>query len=407
HMLVSTGAITLPDYHSAKYVQGRTDEKAAAVHKIGALLIEKSNGDNIFPYVGDVNGEFNLRHVEFIEESQGFYDVGRFYSAKSVEPLRPLAVVLGDIHVGSTHQRLLEAFRNQILTLKPREVILHDLMDGYSISHHERDLLITMAKKAETGELDLKAEIENVISFVNSMLAIDPQLLITIVHSNHNFWLYRWLQDGEYIGDAKNDRIGHLLAVIARQGKDPLETVLKYGLSDFDQATGERKYLIMPVSAEARLAFTHPGESKKVGPRNRRVELALHGHAGAGGRGGSMLAFGRGNSGVARGHTHTVSRVRNDVNIGTFTHLKLGYSMDGMSNWVQALGLIGPHGEKQILVFRDGEFYADPAGAKRAPEEFFVEGYPKLIPNNDAAPGPGDFDQHGGGEPPRRVRRKK
>jgi hypothetical protein len=47
------------------------------------------------------------------------------------------AVVLGDIHYGHHDQRVLDTTMGLLDILKPKHVILHDVFDGNSISHHE------------------------------------------------------------------------------------------------------------------------------------------------------------------------------------------------------------------------------------------------------------------------------
>lgn len=378
HSLLSTGAVTEPNYNGELYIQGRTDEIAAHDHVMGAALLEKTSGGRGLVTLGTA-GSFHIRHIEYIPEAQGFMDLGKLFTAEGSKRADLLAVVMGDIHVGATDQRLMTSIREQILKLKPKLVVLHDLLDGNSISHHDRLKVVSMAKKAERGELHLETELAQVVAFVNSLFAIDNTLKVVVVPSNHDFWLHRWLQDGQFMREPQNTRIGLELADAYSKGDDPFRHAL----------------LSRGVEYPKRLIFLEPGSSFKVGPEHRLVELGLHGHIGANGGRGSLRSMRTGYDRIVFGHTHTNARMNGSVNVGTLTDLVLPYNREGFSNWVQSLALVGQHGEIQVLQFQDGEWYADPTRPV-SDETFFLPGFPKVAPNNETRGGPGQLDQYGG-----------
>ena len=155
--------------------------------------------------------------------------------------------------------------------------------------------------------------------------------------------------------------------------------------------------LFRSVMDPNRLVFVHPGESYSVGGEDvaERVEAGLHGHAGANGAKGSILTFAVSSRAVAYGHTHTIMIRSGSFNVGTFTYQVLPYTRDGISNWTNGVLLVGPRGERQLLSMHRDTWITPPDAPHLPPEEFFREGYPRLVPMNpyNHTPGVGDVDQ--------------
>jgi hypothetical protein len=380
HKLVSTGAITDPNYKGEKYIQGRTDELADEDHFMGALVLERSGGVDSLTGLS-MSGNYHMRHIEFIPEKSGFSDLGSFYSTDSVTPIRPEVLVLGDIHVGCTDQKLLATLRDQIFKLRPKYVVLHDVLDGHSVSAHDAKKLITLAQKARTGQLNLRTELKQVVAFINSLLDIDSQLKVIVVPSNHDFWLTRWLQEGRFMQDNENREVGVRLAAAMVDNQDPLEHALKaYG-----------------VSNDRRMIFLKVGEQYKTDTANR-VELGLHGHAGANGGRASLKTVRAATERAVYGHSHTYGRINGTVNVGTLTYRVLPYSKEGVSSWVQSLALVDEFGSIQVLEFQDGQWYGPDNGnvAEPSGDGYFMQGYPYIEANTVTESSMGQVDQYGG-----------
>lgn len=364
---VTTGAITAPDYQGRQYREGRLDAFAKQGHVIGAVLLEKTYGSDHLLQMNPL-GDFHIRHLEYIPEKKGFADLNKFYTATGPQKHKIKAVAFGDIHVGSTDANLLRSFQRQIFELKPDLVVLHDILDGYTVSHHDKDKVVLLAQKAKEGHLNVKEELDNVVYFINSLLAMDKNLDIVIVSSNHNDWLKRWLNRGEFAKDPINSVLGAELFSVMVNGKDPL-----------------RHYIETHVSTPRRIIFPNPQYGMKVGPQDKPdhlVEIGQHGHAGANGAKNSLLSFLRGVGRGVYGHSHTYARYNGAVNVGTSTYLRLPYNQEGFANWSQSLALIGENGEIQVLEFRENEWYRPlDKDTKFDSKDFFGDGFPKVIPN--------------------------
>ncbi len=368
---ITTGSITMGDYQGKHYTNQRTDHMAREGHVIGALLLEKTHGSEKLINFQTL-GDFHMRHLEYIEEKKGFADLNKFYTAEGLQKHQIKAVAMGDIHVGATDPKLLKSYERQIFELKPEQVIIHDLLDGLSISHHEKDKLVSMADKFRKGVLNLREELDNVIGFLNSLIAMDPKLVLVIASSNHNDWLTRWLEAGNFSKEIINAEIGSELQQLMLEEKkrggtrSPLEL-----------------YLSAHISSPNKLRFPTPAYGYKRGPDYRLVELGQHGHAGANGAKNSLLSFLRGVGRGVYGHSHTYARYNGAVNIGTSTFLRANYNAEGFSNWSQSLALVGENGEIQVLEFRNNEWYRPLNDQQKIqPEEFFDHNYPVVVPNH-------------------------
>lgn len=375
HFLMTTGAVTEPIYNGQRYIQERTNALAAEDHVLGALILEKSQGaiQTSLPGNPSLEGFFHFRHIEYVKKAKGFTDLNRFYTADGVKSTEVSAITLPDSHVGVSDPHFVHSLAAAIRKLKPKRIALHDLFNGHSVNHHDRRNLINGARNFKDGKLDLEQELRSVVTFLNSLLALDPKLELRIVDSNHNSWLHRWLNEGQYMNETHNRILGHELAGVMLNGKDPLA----YALEKFGLETPKRVVILKP------------GSWKESG-----VEMAQHGHSGANGAKGSLQSFARAADRMVYGHSHTTQRSKHTVNVGTGTVLRQDYNADGPSSWSHSFAAISPHGEIQVFVLRHGEWWAqEPV---KTGDKFFARDYPVVKPNNDTSVGQ-QVDQYSGG----------
>src|SRR5690606_19541981 len=146
-----------------------------------------------------------VRHIQYIPEKQGFMDLNRFFTATGVKKERILAVNFGDTHVAHTDHVLAEKVFSFLREFMPEKVFLDDLFDGRSISHYERDKLITMAKNAERDHLKLEEELEITVDYLRAMMEAAPKdTVFYIKDANHNNWVHRYLESGRFMNEAQN-----------------------------------------------------------------------------------------------------------------------------------------------------------------------------------------------------------
>ena len=369
HRLMSTGTLSKPLYQQNRpFPQTKIQRQALEDHFYGAILLSKVGYEQDLGIDGEW-GQFFYQQIPFDPQRGGFISAGKFYTASEKKTAKILAIDPGDIHVGDTDQRALLALQQFIDKYSPQYVVLHDIFNGHSLGHHDRQKLVTLSQKAEFGLLNVQKELKAVYLLINALLENNPSLKLLIPTSNHNNWLHRWLQEGTFISDPQNAVLGAELFRKYAEGSDPFEYALRtYGINKRQQS---------------RVIFIPPGNSFKIGPYDlhfqdpRLVEVGQHGHAGANGAKGSKNSFQKAAGAISYGHTHTIERLNHLTNNGTLTNKLLSYNQDGLSSWAQGMNVIYENGQQLLLEFQFGSFFPTPY-PKKYYGHFFLPGHPRI-----------------------------
>lgn len=419
--LFTVGSLNGPQSYNAEHFVGkRTDRLAESLHRMGALLLERTNSDGAF---GDKKmGDYHIRRLEYVmtpdpvkkpwaRNEIGITDKNMFYTASEVREQRPEALVLGDLHVATIDTKILESLIDLIKTLKPKRIVLHDIFDGNAISHWDTKSLTTMMRKAQTGEFDLKQEISRTAEFLNSLLALDPNLELIVAKANHDLWLNRFISDGTFGSQPINAPAAFELGtvmhnsqyILDRSGQrvrltnDPLEYALLNGLGR-DAVTN--RVATTTIFDPRRIIFLDVKSTMKLGNEEHDilVELGNHGDRGANGaKGSAPRTMAKGGGRIIFGHTHHELRIVQDgMNIGTFTPPRVGYNQGGFSSWGASVGLVSPNGEMQALQLRNGRWFSNES-LGYAKDSFFAPNLPLVIPENRGTPNDGGVDQYSQG----------
>ena len=310
-VLMTTGAVTNPNYR-----ENRIGKIAAKDHTYGAAVVEVTDSNT-----------YHYRHISSLKNGI-FYDLGvKYDDNKNPKTERPEALILGDWHVGDTNGKVRKETFKMIEEYNPKRLILHDFFTGYSISHHEQGKIITLAKKYKKLSLDdelRKAahELKNIVEVTS------PDTEIVIVKSNHDEWINHYLQDGRFIKEPQNTKVGSELLLQVLDGEDALRAGIV------------RHYENIP----SKVRFLSRDEDYKV----RGWQLGSHGDKGASGTRASIrsLEYALGKS--ITGHTHTPEIFRNVWKVGTSTNLKLSYN-EGFSGWMNTHALLYKNARAQLV----------------------------------------------------------
>lgn len=380
HFLSTTAAITKKNYRGRHIVQERTNEIAAEDAVLGAMILEKSMGTTNPAFPDDVtrSGFFHMRHITFSEEHRGFADLNRFYPTDG--PSRQIRVPFlpfPDLHIGELSEKVARRLINTLKFFQTEYMVAHDFFNGHSVSKHERDKMVSRAKAFRSGRLNLADELISGAVALNAILRASPNLKILVPEANHNDWLTRYLQEGQWMKEPHNQALGAELYNFMVNG-DSKESVLMYAYKKFGLENPKRVIFLDENSFYAS-AF----------------EFAQHGHQGANGAKGSMNSMVQAADNIVFGHTHVTRRRKNTINIATGTALRLPYSQWGASSWSNSLAAVSDYGA-QVLLWTHDELYA----TSKVPEGegFFPPGFPKVVPRDDVEDG--DFfdgqqvDQH-------------
>src|SRR5690606_8114731 len=110
---MTTGAVTMAEYRSDRYMSERTSYIAENDHVYGAIIVEIEDKDR-----------FHFRQIQ-ADVTGAFYDLGMCYSAEGVEPVRPI-LVMGDLHAGEQDEDVMQCTYEMIQDLNVKDIVVHD-----------------------------------------------------------------------------------------------------------------------------------------------------------------------------------------------------------------------------------------------------------------------------------------
>lgn len=314
-VLLTTGACTHPNYNLNNRI-GRIAEKD---HQYGAIFVETG-----------ARQEYHFRHLK-AQKNGKLIDLDKQYSMGHVTSVQPEALILGDLHVGSTNKKVEEATFDMINKYNPKKLVIHDLADFYSISHHDLGKIVTKAKKH--GKLKLEDEILKIHNKLWDYSRAMSDNKVYIVKSNHDEFLDRYLESGRFIDEPQNALFASKLLTAMIEGYDPLE----YAIS-----------LVGDVPAN--VTFLARDEDLNV----RGFQLGNHGDKGANGARGSIRTMENAYGKSVVGHSHTPQMVRDTMIVGTSTDLSLDYNV-GLSSWMNTHCMVYKNGTGQLLNIINGK----------------------------------------------------
>ena len=326
HMYCSTGAVTVADYSNDKIMSGRTSYIAEKDHTFGGFIIEIED-----------EKRFHFRVVQMAPDGS-FNDLGVKYKPDgTTSSLNGIKFVLGDSHVGYHDKNL---FANILDICKEHkgidEIILHDIDNASSISHHEANNFIKRTLRALNGEDSLLDEINDINRYLNQLTEI-PDVDITVVNSNHDRHIEKYIESGRFILDRDFKNIGISLELMKQYVTGELSNPVQY-LSENIATVG--------LNNPSKIKWLKRDESyNKYG-----VELGMHGDEGANGAKGSMRTFAISVGNAVVAHAHTGAIFHNIFQVGTTSELNLGYN-HGLSSWTRTCCFVYPDGTKQLVNF--------------------------------------------------------
>jgi hypothetical protein len=315
--LMTTGAVTVNDYDNDRYMSKRTSALAENDHAYGAVIVEVESDDI-----------FHFRHVQASEEGT-LTDMGIEYLPDGdIREMKDTVMVMGDSHTGYHDKELHDKTMAVCRDLNVSKIVLHDVFNGTSITHHDIGKSITRATKAQEGKLGLELECVAVKNYIENIEKHGMEVFI--VRSNHDSSLDKYLERGGYMSDPMNLKFSLKLAAVAIDGINPLkyaiESLLGYKRNDVHWLELDRS-------------------CKFYG-----VEIALHGSEGAAGARGSARTFNNGIGNCVTAHTHSASIMRNTYTVGTVGLMDMKYNV-GLSAWTRTCCLIYNNGTKQLINF--------------------------------------------------------
>lgn len=327
-ILTTTGACTVPNYTDSK--RGKV---GAFHHTLAAVVVE-------------IDGpRYHLRHIHFDKATESFIDLDRrYYADKVTAAPEPHALVMGDTHVDFIDpdvERATFGPTGIVKSLKPGNLIWHDLLDGYSVNPHHAGNPFNRIAKGLNDRASVSAEVGRAAQFVRDKT--DKNLTSWVVASNHDDFLRRWVVTHDWKSDAENAEFYLSLA---------LKMVRGTRLTEKGTETPSPLALVFPQLVDmTRINLLNVDESLMMGG----IELSMHGERGPNGSRGSAKNLRRIGVKSVIAHSHTPEISEGCYQVGTSTSLRLEYN-SGPSAWLNAHCLVHADGKRQLLFIIDGHW---------------------------------------------------
>lgn len=320
YSIMTPGACTLPAYMNTNtFVSKRLAYIAEHDHTIGAIVVDIED-----------DRYFHFRQVQASVDGS-FIDFGILYTPEGeVVPGQEMTLVLGDIHAASIDEEVLSTFVEEVAEFNINSIIIHDLFDGVSVSHHIK----TPGEKARRDLYRIDYEVIFTLGILDKIKSIRHTGDVVVVKSNHDEFLDRYIDEGRYIDDPSNYRIALDLAIQKHDSDgDLLEYVLnRFGVSDTEGVTF--------LNRES--SYIYAG-----------IELGAHGDLGVNGTKATLNSLEKVYGSCVTAHAHTAAIQRSVFRVGTFSELDMGYNR-GPSSWTHTFCIVNHDGSRQLVNFING-----------------------------------------------------
>jgi len=332
-LMTTTGACTVRNYTDTK-----TGKIGEFHHVLGAAMVE-------------VRGKiFHLRQLN-ADKAGSFYDLDKQYGVdwmdSGVADSSGLAALsMGDTHVRSIDPKVRHATfgpEGIVEILKPKALVYHDLLDGYSVNHHHLGNPFIHYAKGMSGAHNVKAEVLEAIAFVLTNLKAGREAYV--VDSNHNEFFSRWVMETDW------------------RTADPVnkEFYLETALAMLRQSTCDSSGTSYPSAFEHWLkTLTEGVDGLHYVGSNDSLELAgiehgMHGDRGPNGARGSIKNLRRIGVKSNIGHSHSPGIEEGCYQAGTSTYLRLEYNK-GVSSWLNTHIATYLNGKRTLINIINGEW---------------------------------------------------
>lgn len=325
--MYTTGAITQPVYSRTKL-----GAKAGFHHVIGALLVEV-HGKKVFIR------QLNADHQGCI------YDLDRKYTPAGAEAAeQALALVTGDEHakwmLPGVKRATYTGEASLVDLVKPRNLVRHDLLDGYAGSHHHLGDYRAQYLKWVRGTADYRKELDQVVLHLQETTPTAWECVNQLIQdSNHHDHLQKWLNTAD-------DRADHLNADLICELRSAQREAIRDGRDD----NAFRLYLEPRLKVP--LNFIDPGQTLMIGG----VDHSQHGHRGPNGAKGTARSLANTTHKLTIGHSHSARIVMSVYQVGKSTGV-LEYE-SGLSTHTNTHCLMYANGKRTLIDILGGAYRA-------------------------------------------------
>jgi len=328
-LVLTTGACTVEQYSDTN--AGRRGEFH---HTLGAVVVEVDGARN------------HIRHICPMRDGS-FIDLGTKYTARGAERA-PQAEVLtmGDIHAEMADPSVTEATKALASLIRPRYLVLHDVLNFGAASHHAR--YFEKFRRHVSGTSGVLHELKATARHVDTLAQLADTTVIA--GSNHHDHFGQWLERAEHANDMENALVFHETKAAM------LRAIHEGGYCD-----PFKHWMDKLMTSGDRLHWLKPGESFM----RHGIEFAWHGHKGPNGARGSTRGFANIGAKVTKGHSHGAEIIDGAHSVGTSSKMDMGYNVDSPSSWTHTHDITYANGKRTLIHCVGGAFFRRDAAQAR------------------------------------------
>ena len=326
-LIMTTGAVTQPEYSKSK-----AGKKGEFHHVYGATVVEWDGK------------RAHIRQINALKDGS-FCDLDKKYgsAAKRVSHDGVKVLALGDLHGIRHDEEVLNATiwadDSIAATLKPEVIVLHDVLDFQSASHHNN--YFDRFKLRRKDDDNVAVEVFATLSLIDR-IAGHTGAKVVITASNHDSHLYKWLENHHNALDLTN-------AIFYHETKTAMLKAMASG-NEIDPLAywGAQKIL-----NRDNVVFLGRNESFAVDG----VEYSQHGDVGINGARGGLYGYTKGGAKMVVGHSHTPGIADGVYQTGTSSRMAMGYNT-GLSGWKHTHCVHYASGKRTLIHIIDGKWRA-------------------------------------------------
>lgn len=336
-LLYTTGTCTLRNY-----IQRRTGQIADFHHVYGAVYVEI-----------DADGEWFVRQLN-ADENGIFYDLDTVYGPGWDEPAinfgSPI-VNLADIHVEKLNEKEWEGASTMLTALKPKAIMLHDLIDFEARNHHNKKDPMFLAKMYQESKDSVFSGFRTAYDFVVGLKQSLPETTLYSIRSNHDTAFEKWIVEGAGFIDPPNQEFWHLANyTMLKNIRWNRNTGKKF---DMYRWAFQQHDTVFGTKIDDNITWVQEDESLVI----NGIEFGMHGHLGPNGARGNPKAFRQIGRRANTGHTHSAGIVDGIYTAGILAGPDMGYNR-GPSSWSCSHIITYPNGKRAIITQRGNKWRA-------------------------------------------------
>jgi hypothetical protein len=341
HQVMTTGMVTRP-----KIIPRKAGIKALSYHKLGAVIVEFNQAGDPFcrHLLADTDGSFY--DLEFFVKD-GVVDIDE----ESVD-----LVVGGDFHNDKEDKKNYDAtFRastSLVRTLNPKRFLVHDIFDNYRRNHHN---VHDNAMSYEVAVRNRESVADEVLGVAKLLEELSEFTHITVIESNHDIALERYVREGRYRNDGINVRFGLQL-------EDAYLTWREEVAHELDAGRKPRSFSLLEYAVRwiadkndinvDGVMWIHDGQSHVI----NGVECGHHGFRGANGARGTVAGYAALGRPMNIGDKHS-SEILDEIYVSGVKNLQQGYNK-GPSGWTVTDTVQYKNGKRTLVTYQNGAWRA-------------------------------------------------